>query len=174
MFNKMIAGMLPYMPKKLVWIFSKRYIAGETIDDAVRISKDLNANGIKVTIDLLGEFISNLDEAEENRKAYLAIIERIQSERIDGNYSLKPTSFGLLLDKEICYRNIREIVATAAGYNNFVRVDMEDSPCTDLEIELFRKLKKEFPVKVDSARLTEAVEKSTPNGGPPPGPVDVK
>ena len=64
MINKIIAGMLPYMPKKLVWIFSKKYIAGETIEDAVRVSKELNARGIKVTIDLLGEFITNLDQAE--------------------------------------------------------------------------------------------------------------
>jgi proline dehydrogenase len=148
MINKLIAGMLPYMPKKLVWIFSKKYIAGETIDDAVRASKELNAQGVRVTIDLLGEFITNLAEAEENRQAYLKIIDRIQSEKIDGNYSLKPTSFGLLLDEEICYRNIREIVEKAAGYGNFIRVDMEDSPCTDREIVLFRKLKKEFPANV--------------------------
>ena len=108
MFNKLIAGMLPYMPKKLVWLFSKKYIAGETIDDAVRVSKELNSQGIKVTIDLLGEFIKDLKQAEENRETYLQIIDRIQSEKIDGNYSLKPTSFGLLLDKEICYQNIRQ------------------------------------------------------------------
>jgi proline dehydrogenase len=145
MFNKMIAGMLPHMPRKLVWIFSKKYIAGETIEDAIRVSKDLNRQGIKVTIDLLGEFITDLKQADENRETYLAIIDRIQAENIDGNYSLKPTSFGLLLDKEACYRNIRQIVEKAAKYNSFIRVDMEDSPCTDLEIELFRKLKQEFP-----------------------------
>lgn len=148
MINKIIAGMLPYMPKKLVWIFSKKYIAGETIEDAVRVSKELNTQGNKVTIDLLGEFITNLDQAEGNRQDYLKIIDRIQSEKIDGNYSLKPTSFGLLLDKEVCYRNIRQIVEKATGYGNFVRVDMEDSPCTDREIELFRKLKNEFPKNV--------------------------
>jgi proline dehydrogenase len=148
MINKIIAGLLPYMPKKLVWIFSKKYIAGETIEGAVRASKELNAQGIKVTIDLLGEFITNLDQAEENVQAYLQIIERIQSEKIDGNYSVKPTFFGLLLDKEVCYRNIRKIVEKAAGYGNFIRVDMEDSPCTDREIELFRKLKQEFPKNV--------------------------
>jgi proline dehydrogenase len=148
MINKIIAGLLPYMPKKLVWIFSKKYIAGETIEGAVRASKELNAQGIKVTIDLLGEFITNLDQAEENVQAYLQIIDRIQSEKIDGNYSVKPTFFGLLLDKEVCYRNIRRIVEKAAGYGNFIRVDMEDSPCTDREIELFRKLKQEFPKNV--------------------------
>jgi proline dehydrogenase len=145
MINKMIAAMIPFMPKKLVWIFSKKYIAGETIEDAIRVSKELNSQGIKVTIDLLGEFITDLKQAEENRDVYLQIIDRIQAEKIDGNYSLKPTSFGLLLDTEVCYQNIRRIVEKAAAYNNFIRVDMEDSPCTDREIELFRRLKQEFP-----------------------------
>jgi len=148
MFNKLITLLLPFMPKKLVWIFSKKYIAGETIDDAVKISKELNSQGIMITIDLLGEFIKNLSEAEENKQAYLKIIDRIESEKIKGNYSLKPTSFGLLLDPDVCYRNIREIVAKAAAFNNFIRIDMEDSPCTDLEIALFRRLKKEFPKNV--------------------------
>jgi proline dehydrogenase len=145
MFNKLITLLLPFMPKRLVWIFSKKYIAGETIDDAVRVCKELNAQGIKITIDLLGEFITNLDEAYENKQEYLHIINRIEAEKIDGNYSLKPTSFGLLLDQEVCYRNIREIVALAASFNNFVRIDMEDSQCTDMEIALFRRLKAEFP-----------------------------
>jgi proline dehydrogenase len=136
------------MPKNFVWIFSKRYIAGKKIDDAVRVSKELNSQGIKVTIDLLGEFITRLDEAENNKIEYLEIIERITKEKIDGNFSLKPTMFGLLIDKEVCYKNIREIVAKAASYNNFVRVDMEDSQCVDLEIELYRKLKAEFPKNV--------------------------
>lgn len=145
MFNKLITLLLPYMPKKLVWIFSKRYVAGESIGDAIKACKELNSQGIMVTIDLLGEFIKNLGEAEENKVAYLQIIDRIEAEKINGNYSLKPTSFGLLLDPEICYRNVREIVAKAASVNNFIRIDMEDSPCTDLEIALYRRLKQEFP-----------------------------
>lgn len=148
MFNKMIAAMLPYFPKKLIWIFSKRYIAGESIEDAIRASKELNAQGIKVTIDILGEFIKNLSEAEKNKIEYVELIDRMQKESIDGNYSVKPTMFGLLLDKEVCYQHIREVVAKAASYGNFIRVDMEDSPCTDLEIELYRKLKAEFPKNV--------------------------
>jgi proline dehydrogenase len=146
--NKIIASMLPYMPHNLVWLFSKRYIAGRSINDAIRVCKELNAKGMMVTIDLLGEFISELSQAEENKKEYLHIIETIQAENIDGNYSLKPTMFGLLIDKEVCYSNIREIVAKAAMHNNFIRIDMEDSQCVDLEIELFRKLKAEFPKNV--------------------------
>jgi proline dehydrogenase len=148
MINKMIAGMIPYMPKKLIWVFSKRYIAGTTIEDAIKASKKLNKDGIVVTIDLLGEFITSLDQAEKNKLEYLNIIETIEKEDINGNYSLKPTMFGLLIDKEICYQYIREIVVKAAEYDNFIRVDMEDSQCTDLEIELFRKLKSEFPRNV--------------------------
>jgi len=144
----MIAGILPYMPKNFVWIFSKRYIAGKKIEDAIRVSRELNSQGIKITVDLLGEFITKLSEAEQNKIEYLDIIETFQKEKIDGNYSLKPTMFGLLIDKEVCYKNIREIVKKAAEYDNFVRVDMEDSQCVDLEIELYRKLKAEFPKNV--------------------------
>ncbi len=148
MFNKFIAAILPYFPKKFIWIFSRPYISGETIEDAMRVSKDLNNKKIKVTLDVLGEFIKNLDEAETNKKEYLDLIDVTQQNGIDGNFSTKPTSFGLLIDKNVCYNHIREIVARAASYNSFIRIDMEDSPCTDLEIELFRKLKGEFPDNV--------------------------
>jgi len=146
--NKTIAAILPLMPKNLVWVFSKRYIAGTKIDQAVSISKKLNNDGYMVTIDLLGEFIEDLSEATKNKEEYIGIIETIQKNKIDGNYSLKPTMFGLLLDKEVAYENIREIVKKAAEFNNFVRIDMEDSPCVDMEIELYRRLKKEFPANV--------------------------
>ena len=145
MFNKIIAASLPYMPKKLIWMFSKRYIAGETIEDAVKASQNLNAQGMKVTVDLLGEFIKDLSQATENKDAYMDIIEAFEKNKIDGNYSVKPSFFGLLIDPEVCYENIRTVVAKAAEYNNFVRIDMEDSACVDLEINLFRRLKKEFP-----------------------------
>lgn len=148
MFNKLIANLLPYFPKKFVWLFSKSYIAGETTDDAIKASKLLNEKGMMVTLDVLGEFIKTLDEAKENKKQYLELIETSEKNKIDGNYSVKPTMFGLLIDKKVCYENIREIVKKAAGYNNFVRIDMEDSQCVVKEIELFRKLKNEFPYNV--------------------------
>lgn len=118
------------------------------MEDAMRVSEDLNARGIRVTLDVLGEFIKSLDEAEENKKEYLNLIEETQKRGINGNYSLKPTSFGLLIDRESCYRLMREIVEKAAAYNNFCRIDMEDSSCTDMEIELYRRLHAEFPRNV--------------------------
>lgn len=140
--------MLPYFPKKFVWIFSRKYIAGETLEDAIRVSRELNASGIMVTMDVLGEFITNLDQAEENKVEYLNVIDVIHQSGINGNLSVKPTMFGLLLDQEVCYRKIREIVARAAKYGNFIRIDMEDSQCTDMEIALYRRLKHEFPKNV--------------------------
>jgi proline dehydrogenase len=148
MFNKFIVAIMPWFPKKFIWIFSRPYIAGATLDDAMRVSKDLNSNNIKVTIDILGEFIKTLEEAESNKKEYLNLIDVSYSRGIDGNFSLKPSSFGLLIDKNICFDHIREIVTRAASYNGFIRIDMEDSPCTDDEIELFRKLKVLFPRNV--------------------------
>ena len=148
MFNKMIAGILPYMPKKLVWMFSKEYIAGETLAEAIVNAKKLNDGGILTTIDVLGEFITSLTEAEANKEEYLEVIEAAEAAGVKGNYSLKPTFFGLLIDKDVAYRHIREVVTAAASRQNFVRIDMEDSPCTDLEIELFRKLHQEFPANV--------------------------
>lgn len=148
MINTLISKILPYMPQKLVWLFSKEYIAGETIEEAIVNAKKLNDKGILTTIDVLGEFISTLEEAEANKLEYLDVIEKAEAAGVEGNYSLKPTFFGLLIDKEVAYKHIREVVEKAASYNNFVRIDMEDSPCTDMSIEIFRRIKEEFPENV--------------------------
>ena len=148
MLNKLIAAILPVMPKRFIWFFSKRYIAGESLTTAIEAAKKLNQDGLLVTIDILGEFITTMEEASKNKDEYLTMIETMEKENIDGNYSLKPTMFGLLIDKKICYDHIRAIVKKAAEYDNFIRIDMEDSQCVDLEIALFRKLKAEFPQNV--------------------------
>ncbi len=148
MLNKLIANVLPYMPKKMIWIFSKRYIAGETIEDGLRVSRELNKEGIEVTVDLLGEFIGTIEQAEENKHKYIQIIERFSSEGIRGNFSLKPTMFGLLIDKSVCFANIEEVIKKAAEKNTFVRIDMEDSQCVDPEIEMYRKLQQKYPKNV--------------------------
>lgn len=148
MLNKILADALPYMPKKLIWIFSKRYIAGETIEDGLKACRQLNREGIEVTVDLLGEFITTIEQAEENKNKYLDIIERFTSEGIVGNFSLKPTMFGLLINKDVCMAKIEEIVRKAAEKKNFIRIDMEDSQCVDMELELFRTLQQKYPAHV--------------------------
>ena len=148
MLNKLVAGTLPYVPKKFVWLFSKRYVAGEKIEDAIAISKMLNEGNMLVTVDLLGEFIHTLAEAEHNKNSYLQIVRQFTQENINGNFSIKPTSFGLLIDREKSYQLIREVVVEAAKSNSFVRIDMEDSQCTSVEIDLYLRLKEEFPLNV--------------------------
>jgi proline dehydrogenase len=148
MLTKFIADTIPYFPRKFIWMFSKRYVAGENLDDGIKASRELNKKGILVTVDLLGEFIHTLKEAENNKNEYIKIVDCFSSENINGNFSVKPTSLGLLVDTENCYQFIREVVAKAASTNNFVRIDMEDSNCTSMEIELYARLKEEFPTNV--------------------------
>lgn len=148
MLNKLIANTLPYMPKKLIWIFSKRYIAGETIEDGLKACRELNQQGIEVTVDLLGEFISTIEQAEENKNKYIEIIERFTSEGIIGNFSLKPTMFGLLIDTNICFANIEEVIKKAVEKNSFIRIDMEDSQCVDSELDIYRKFQQKYPAHV--------------------------
>ncbi|MCL3778767.1 proline dehydrogenase [Prolixibacteraceae bacterium JC049] len=145
MLHKMIAGVIPHMPKKLIWMFSKAYIAGETVEDAIKASAKLNEEGVMVTIDILGEFITDLSQATESKEQYLDTIKRFTDKGVDGNFSVKPTSFGLLLDPEVCYQNIREVVKLAAEKGNFIRIDMEDSQCVDMEWDIYKRLKAEFP-----------------------------
>jgi proline dehydrogenase len=148
MINELIAKMLPLMPKRLVWIFSKKYISGTKIEDALHESRTLNSAGCMVSVDLLGEYITKLTEAEAYKKQYIELIERFSNEDVNGNFSVKPSMFGLLLDKTVCFKNLHEIVATAEKCRSFIRIDMEDSACTDQEIEIYRKLKAEFPKSV--------------------------
>jgi proline dehydrogenase len=132
-------------PGPIVGFFAKSYIAGEALADAVATTRDLNARGMLATIDILGEFIKTKEEATFFKQQCLDILNSIKKEGLDANLSLKPTQMGLELDKEFAFANIREIVALAASLNNFVRIDMEDHPCTDDTLEFFRRLREEFP-----------------------------
>lgn len=148
MINQSIAALLPTMPKRLVWVFSRKYIAGTTLEDAGRVARRLNEEGCLVTLDLLGEFVSELHQALGYCDQYLEIVRHMEAAGIRGNCSLKPTMFGLCLDEEACFGMVRRVVAAAAEHGGFVRIDMEDSGCVDGEIRLFRRLKEEFPDNV--------------------------
>ncbi|SFE24129.1 proline dehydrogenase family protein [Thermophagus xiamenensis] len=161
MINKIIASVLPWMPKKIVWLFSKRYIAGETLDSAVAVASRLAKNGVSSTIDHLGEYITDIGEARMVRDIYKDMIERFEREKLSVTYSLKPSNFGMLIDFEVCCQFVREVVAKAKEYNSFVRIDMEDSRCVDDELELYRRLHAEFPQNVGI--VIQAYLKRTPN-----------
>ncbi len=143
-FNKLIAKILPFVPKPIVGFFSRHYIAGEKLEDAVKLVKELNSQGMCATIDVLGEEISGKQDALAAVEMYKNVIAAIEKEKLDANISVKPTHMGLKLDKEFCYQNIRTLVEEAKKYNNFVRIDMEDATCTDDTIELYLHLRKDF------------------------------
>jgi len=135
---------LPLIPKPVVGYFSKTYIAGPTLAHAVATVKNLNAQGMMATMDLLGEESMKKEEAEAAVQEYLNIIRTQKEEKLDANLSVKPTQMGLFIDQDFCYQNIRRIVAAAAENDNFVRIDMEDHRATSITIEMYLKLKEEF------------------------------
>ena len=143
-FNNMIAAILPYVPKSFVGIFSRQYIAGEKLEDAVREIKDLMSQGMCATLDLLGEEVKQKEDALKAVAIYKQILNIIDEENLDSNISVKPTHMGLKLDKEFCYNNIKTLVKEAKKINNFVRIDIEDSSCIDDTIDIYLRLRKEY------------------------------
>ncbi|MEP7234430.1 MAG: proline dehydrogenase family protein, partial [Ignavibacteriota bacterium] len=148
-FNKLIALSLPIIPKPIVRRVSSRYIAGDTLADAVRISRVLNSEGAMITVDVLGEYITSLSQAEENTQYCCDVLRAIETEKIDANLSVKLTSLGLALDRKECEKNLRAILETACDHGNiFVHFDMENSPYTSSTIELYERFRKEFNIGV--------------------------
>jgi proline dehydrogenase len=123
---------------------TRRFIAGENIDDAIEAIRQLNALGITASFDHLGESISSPAEAEADVREYLHVLSRIERTGINSNVSVKPTQLGLDIDEHLCLRNIQRIVEAAAGLGNFVRIDMEDSARTDATLRIFYKLRSDF------------------------------
>jgi proline dehydrogenase len=121
-----------------------RFVAGETIDEAVAAIRELNAEGCTASFDHLQESVSSPAEADAEVKEYLEILARIDQTGIKSNVSIKLSQFGLELDPELAYENARTIVADAARRGNFVRVDMESSKVTQLTIDIFKRLRAEF------------------------------
>jgi proline dehydrogenase len=163
--------MLPITPKFIVGKVARRYIAGETLEDAVRTIRALNGQGAVCTVDVLGEFITTFDEAVTTAQGYEDLLDAIERENLDSNVSVKLTALGLLIDEARCTDLVRGIARKAQAQGNFVRVDMEDSPVTDMTLRLVRTLVDEgLPVgAVLQAYLRRTVDdaKSLANAGIP-------
>ncbi|HKR60777.1 MAG TPA: proline dehydrogenase family protein [Pyrinomonadaceae bacterium] len=121
-----------------------RFVAGETIEEAVAAIRELNAEGCSASFDHLNESVANPAEADAEVREYLRILEQIDQTGINSNVSIKLTQFGLELDPELAYRNARIVVAEATRRGNFVRVDMESSAVTQVTIDVFKRLRAEF------------------------------
>jgi proline dehydrogenase len=134
--DKAIANSVPVIPRPIVRRISSRYIAGDTLDEAVKTVRNLNREGCLATIDLLGESTESKADAAGKLKDYKKVIDALDENDLKGGLSIKLTGLGLTLNEELCRANVEEIVAYAGERGRFVRVDMEDSPHTDKNLSI--------------------------------------
>jgi proline dehydrogenase len=139
--DRAIVKLLPAVPRPVVQRLSSRYIAGPSLDDAVRVVGRLNAKGKLATVDVLGEEVGGADEARAIAGQYHDALARFDEENLDANVSVKLTAFGLELDVELCRDILEAVVVDAATRGRFVRIDMEDSSTTDRTLALYRELR---------------------------------
>ncbi|OLS40083.1 proline dehydrogenase family protein [Bacillus sp. MRMR6] len=123
---------------------ASQVVAGETIETAIAVVKTLNKEGLAATLDHLGEFVSSREEARESTDYCVRTLHAIHKEKVDCNLSVKMTQLGLDIDYDFCLNNMKKIVSAAKQYNNFVRIDMEDSTRTQVTLDILRELRKEY------------------------------
>jgi proline dehydrogenase len=141
--NQLILSAIQLLPRSLVKRFAMRYIAGEGLDDAVRVVKGINSNQMKATIDVLGENVSTREESLAAVRECEEVLHSIRQHHLGANLSMKLTQFGLKIDGNFCYSNVRRLLEIASGYNHFVRIDMEDSSTTSETLEIYGRLRSE-------------------------------
>jgi proline dehydrogenase len=123
---------------------TRRFVAGEDLADAVEAIRQLNLRGISASFDHLGESITSEVETRKEVNEYVRVLDSIHEGGLDSNVSVKLTQVGLDVSQDLCYANTRTIVEAALRYNNFVRIDMEDSTKTDATLHVFKRLRTEF------------------------------
>src|SRR5215212_6187478 len=136
--DKAIANSVPVIPRPIVKRISRRYIAGDTLDEALSTVRDLNAQGCVATIDLLGESTESKADAAAKLNDYKKVVDALDEHGLKSGISVKLTGLGLTLNEELCRANLEEIIEYAAGRGRFVRVDMEDSPHTEATLQIVR------------------------------------
>lgn len=139
-FNRLLVTGLPAVPKPIVGKVASRYVAGETLADAVRAVRNLNQQGAMATVDVLGEEVKEREKALAAVDEYMRVFDTIAAEGLDSNVSIKPTLLGLKIDESFCRDNIERIVVKAKEHGNFVRIDMEDHTTTDATLRIFHEL----------------------------------
>lgn len=142
--QKAISQILPVIPKPIVGFFAKSYIAGENLEDAVRVVKGLMEQGACATIDVLGEEVTEKEHSEKVAEMYQTVVHKIHEEKLDSTVSVKLTHMGLKIDNKFCYQNVAALLQEAKKYNNLITIDMEDHTCTTGTLEIFQRLRKDF------------------------------
>jgi len=139
--DRAVALSLPLVPKSIVRSISKRYIAGETLGEAVQCVRQLNDEGAMATVDVLGEDITESRQADETVDQYFAALDAIREHGLDCNISIKLTALGLKLDARACRDRFAKILNHARDLDTFVRIDMEDSSVTSATLDLYRTMR---------------------------------
>lgn len=117
--------------------FARRFVAGETLDEALEVVRELNGQGLKATLDFLGEGVRDESEAERAAQEYVHLLHVIRDSGVDSGISIKLTQLGLDIGREVCGRHLKAILNCAREVGNFVRIDMESSAYTEDTVELF-------------------------------------
>jgi proline dehydrogenase len=143
MLNTIIIKTLPLVPKPIVHLFAKKYIAGDHLSDAVRVTQDLENEGGMSTIDVLGEFITRKEQALHEKLMCSEVLDAIKNNGLQSYLSVKPTSLGLGLDFDFGYDNIKYLIEKAKELGIFVRLDMENSPYTTMTLDLYKRFRDE-------------------------------
>ena len=144
LFNRAIASAMPFVPRPLVWRFSRRYIAGVDLDDAYRTVGELNASDCTATIDVLGEDVTDPGEVQSAVDLYLEAIHDIHEKSLQCGISVKLSELGLRIDVGRCRDATRALAASAADHGQFVRIDMEDSSVTSVTLDVYRAMRRDF------------------------------
>lgn len=141
--NNLIVKTLPIVPKSIIKSVAGRYIAGDNLTDAVRVSKELSKQGASSTIDVLGEFVTSRERSLHEWQTAYSVLEAIHLNNLETYLSLKLTSLGLDIDQEFGFANVRSLVEKASELGIFVRMDMENSPYTSITLDFYRRLRAE-------------------------------
>ena len=141
--DRAIVRALPALPRQVVKRLSSRYIAGTTLAEACEVVRELNAQGKEATLDVLGEEVTLREEAIGLRDAYRRALDTIDEDGLRSNVSVKLTALGLKLDRGLCRADLTAVVEEAARFDNFVRIDMEDSSTTSETLALYRQIREE-------------------------------
>jgi proline dehydrogenase len=139
--DRLIATSLPAVPRPLVRHFADRYMAGETMQDAIDTVRGLNSVGAAATVDVLGEFVHDPAQAEATAAQYVDILAAIAREKLEATVSIKLSALGLEIDPALAQSLVERVVDAAAGHGNFVRIDMEHSGLTDATLGIYRTLR---------------------------------
>ncbi len=140
---KLVVATIPIVPKRVVGFVARRYIAGPLLKDAVKTTKKLMDTGASATIDVLGELVESRDRAVQEAAISASVIDAIHEHSLDSYLSVKVTSLGIDVDREFGFENLKKLALSARDKDIIVRLDMENTPYTDITIEFYKRLRNE-------------------------------